>query len=128
VIVVLLPAPLTSAAPGDDLVGQTSVIDGDTIEIHGVRIRLWHRRARRRPALRGPDSDFYRCGTRAANELASFVAGARCFTAVDSQRLACWRRLRAWVEINPGAVHRGSNTWHVVHCSLRKTLSEQLSL
>jgi endonuclease YncB( thermonuclease family) len=25
----------------DDLVGQASVIDGDTLEIHGTHIRLW---------------------------------------------------------------------------------------
>lgn len=28
------------ALPGD-LAGQASVIDGDTLEIHGTRIRLW---------------------------------------------------------------------------------------
>jgi len=26
---------------GSDLIGQASVIDGDTLEIHGTRIRLW---------------------------------------------------------------------------------------
>jgi endonuclease YncB( thermonuclease family) len=25
----------------DDLAGQTIIIDGDTLEIHGTRIRLW---------------------------------------------------------------------------------------
>lgn len=30
-----------SAAFADDLVGRASVIDGDTLEIHGARIRLW---------------------------------------------------------------------------------------
>jgi hypothetical protein len=25
----------------DDMTGQASVIDGDTLEIHGTRIRLW---------------------------------------------------------------------------------------
>ncbi|WP_027576828.1 hypothetical protein [Bradyrhizobium sp. WSM1743] len=34
----VLPSVATRA---DDLVGQVSVIDGDTIEIHGQRIRLW---------------------------------------------------------------------------------------
>jgi len=28
-------------ATADDLVGQASIIDGDTLEIHGKRIRLW---------------------------------------------------------------------------------------
>jgi endonuclease YncB( thermonuclease family) len=29
------------AANANDLTGQASVIDGDTLEIHGSRIRLW---------------------------------------------------------------------------------------
>jgi hypothetical protein len=28
-------------AQSDDLTGQASIIDGDTLEIHGTRIRLW---------------------------------------------------------------------------------------
>ncbi|WP_439410267.1 thermonuclease family protein [Bradyrhizobium sp. DASA03076] len=32
---------LSSAALADNFVGQASVIDGDTLEIHGTRIRLW---------------------------------------------------------------------------------------
>jgi endonuclease YncB( thermonuclease family) len=35
---VLVPA---SAVAADNLAGQASVIDGDTLEIHGTRIRLW---------------------------------------------------------------------------------------
>jgi endonuclease YncB( thermonuclease family) len=35
----LLAMNLPSLA--DDLAGQASVIDGDTLEIHGTRIRLW---------------------------------------------------------------------------------------
>jgi len=37
-LVVLLPSPAVSA---DSVAGVASVIDGDTIEIHGRRIRLW---------------------------------------------------------------------------------------
>ena len=39
---ILLLATFLSAAPvaANDLVGVASVIDGDTLEIHGVRIRL----------------------------------------------------------------------------------------
>jgi endonuclease YncB( thermonuclease family) len=32
---------MVCAAPADDLTGQASIIDGDTLEIHGTRIRLW---------------------------------------------------------------------------------------
>ena len=32
---------MTTGAAADDLTGRASVIDGDTIEIHGSRIRLF---------------------------------------------------------------------------------------
>jgi endonuclease YncB( thermonuclease family) len=32
---------LSGAAFADDLIGQASVIDGDTLEIHGTHIRLF---------------------------------------------------------------------------------------
>src|SRR5258708_6258294 len=45
---------LSLTASADDLVGRPSIIDGDTLEIHGTRIRLWgHRRAGKYPALSG---------------------------------------------------------------------------
>ena len=31
----------TAAAASEPIVGRASVIDGDTLEIHGTRIRLW---------------------------------------------------------------------------------------
>lgn len=34
----------TRVAAADDLTGQASIIDGDTLEIHGTRIRLWGRK------------------------------------------------------------------------------------
>jgi len=60
---------------GDDLTGQASVIDGDTIEIHGTRIRLWGIDAPESTQLcRGEDSLQYRCGAKAANDLDAFIA------------------------------------------------------
>ncbi|MGY4314986.1 hypothetical protein [Bradyrhizobium sp. JR3.5] len=38
--VALILAILSNVALADDFVGQTSVIDGDTLEMRGVRIRL----------------------------------------------------------------------------------------
>jgi hypothetical protein len=49
----------------DDLVGQASVIDGDTLEIHGTRIRLSGIDAPESTQLcRGDDSLQYRCGAK----------------------------------------------------------------
>ncbi|XUJ35279.1 thermonuclease family protein [Bradyrhizobium japonicum] len=64
----------TSAAFTVDLIGQASIVDGDTLEIHGARIRLWGVDAPESSQLcRGEDSLQYRCGAKAANELAAFI-------------------------------------------------------
>jgi endonuclease YncB( thermonuclease family) len=71
-VVILLPA---SAGAADNLAGQASVIDGDTLEIHGTRIRLWGIEAPESSQLcRGGESLPYRCGAKAANELDAFIA------------------------------------------------------
>ena len=36
----LIILALCGAAFADDLIGRASVVDGDTLEIHGTRIRL----------------------------------------------------------------------------------------
>jgi endonuclease YncB( thermonuclease family) len=64
-----------SPALASDLIGQASVIDGDTLEIHGTRIRLWGIDAPESTQLcRGDDSLQYRCGAQAANDLDVFIA------------------------------------------------------
>lgn len=66
---------LSGAASAADFVGQASVIDGDTLDIHGTRIRLWGVDAPESNQLcRGADSNLYRCGAKAANELDIFIA------------------------------------------------------
>jgi endonuclease YncB( thermonuclease family) len=71
----LMCLSLWSPALTDDLIGQASVIDGDTIEIHGTRIRLWGIDAPESTQLcRGEDSLQYRCGAKAANDLDAFIA------------------------------------------------------
>ena len=77
----LMPAFLAAAclcappALADNLTGQASIIDGDTLEIHGTRIRLWGIDAPESNQLcRGEDSIQYRCGAKAANDLDSFLA------------------------------------------------------
>lgn len=65
-------AALTSFASAADLVGKASVIDGDTIEIHGERIRLWGIDALESNQLcRDADSKHYQCGRLPANALAA---------------------------------------------------------
>jgi hypothetical protein len=57
------------------MIGQASVIDGDTLEIHGTRIRLWGTDAPESSRLgRNDDSVLYRCGAKSANELDAFIA------------------------------------------------------
>ena len=73
-ILVMLFASTVAALP-DDLAGQASVIDGDTLEIHGTRMRLWGIDAPESSHLcRGEDSLQYRCGAKAANDLDAFIA------------------------------------------------------
>src|SRR5258708_3320017 len=73
-VIVMLFASTVVALP-DDLAGQASVIDGDTLEIHRTRIRLWGIDAPESSQLcRGEDSLQYRCGAKAANDLDAFIA------------------------------------------------------
>jgi endonuclease YncB( thermonuclease family) len=70
----LLLASIATAWPAD-LIGQASIIDGDTLEIHGTRIRLWGIDAPESTQLcPSDDSLLYRCGAKAANDLAAFIA------------------------------------------------------
>src|SRR5260370_37811602 len=74
----LIAALILVSAPdvlADDLTGQASVIDGDTLEIHGTRIRLWGIDAPESSQLcRGDDSQQYRCGAKSANDLDAYIA------------------------------------------------------
>jgi len=86
-IAVASPGDITSAA----LTGAASVIDGDTIEIHGTRIRLWGIDAPEHDQLcRGEDSEQYHCGARAANKLDEFI-GSRPVTC-EPKELDRYRR------------------------------------
>jgi len=70
----LLFVLLSGGAMADDFLGQASVVDGDTLEIHGTRIRLWGVDAPESSQLcRGDDSLQYRCGAEAANDLDSYI-------------------------------------------------------
>jgi endonuclease YncB( thermonuclease family) len=69
---ILLQAP---AGAADNLAGQASLVDGDTLEIHGTRIRLWGIDAPESSQLcRGENSLQYRCGAKAASDFDAFIA------------------------------------------------------
>ncbi|NPU68711.1 thermonuclease family protein [Bradyrhizobium sp. 83012] len=85
VALLLATAPPATAR---DLIGRVSIVDGDTLDIRGERIRLWGVDAPESAQLcRGRDRKFYRCGALAANTLDAFTRGktARC-APVDADR------------------------------------------
>lgn len=64
----VLLAACTPAPP--TIMGRASVIDGDTLEIHGQRIRLWGVDAPEgRQSCDAADGSVYGCGRLAANRL-----------------------------------------------------------
>jgi endonuclease YncB( thermonuclease family) len=67
----------SSAASAETIAGRASVIDGDTLDIHGARIRILDIDApeSRQPCTR-PDGVEWRCGQQAALALADWI-GAR---------------------------------------------------
>lgn len=76
-MVLMLPFPAIAA----DLVGRASVIDGDTIEVQGVRIRFDGVDApESRQVCRDAVGTPYRCGRMAAEALNVFLAQSRPIT------------------------------------------------
>ena len=63
-----------ASAPGLVISGRAAVIDGDTIEIHGHRIRLYGIAAPQSRQMCEADGKSYGCGLRAALALATHLA------------------------------------------------------
>jgi endonuclease YncB( thermonuclease family) len=75
-LIAALGTLVSSPALAETITGQASVIDGETLEIQGRRVRRSGIDAPESSKLcRGDDSLQYRCGAKAANELAEHIAG-----------------------------------------------------
>lgn len=61
------------ARAAEPIIGQASVIDGDTIEIHGIRIRLWGIDAPEHDQPCVTDGQAYRCGQKTALSLSDRI-------------------------------------------------------
>jgi len=69
---------ITAPALAADIVGRASVIDGDTIEIHGVRVRLDGVDApESRQTCQDASGRPYRCGQVSANALDRFLSASQ---------------------------------------------------
>ena len=76
----LLLVLASSAANADTISGRASVIDGDTLEIHGERIRLLDVDApESRQTCTRPDGSQWKCGQQAAIALSDWI-GTRTVT------------------------------------------------
>ena len=69
-LAMLLPGAVSGA---ETIAGQASVIDGDTLEIHGTRIRLFGIDAPESGQTCVRNAEAYRCGKDAAFALADFI-------------------------------------------------------
>ena len=92
-----------SAIPPDPapVIGRASVIDGDTLEIHGQRIRLWGIDAPESRQTCTRSGAVYRCGTEAARRLDGLI-GQNTVTCTPRGRPDRYRRIVATCSISAG--------------------------
>ena len=73
---VTTPAPVSGQRLGNEIVGWASVIDGDTLEIHGVRVRLHGIDAPESGQMCSVQGQEYRCGQKAALALSDKIGNS----------------------------------------------------
>ena len=88
-VVMMIVVVSTIGMAVDMIIGRASVIDGDTIEIHGHRIRLWGIDAPESCQTCPKGGTDWRCGQQAALALDAHLAGhtVACAPLAPSRRL-----------------------------------------
>jgi endonuclease YncB( thermonuclease family) len=112
----LLLGTTEALAQGRQIIGVATVVDGDTIEIHGERIRLFGIDApESRQECRQADGRLWRCGQKAALALQDYI-GRRPISCeqrdVDRYRRIVGRCLLTNADINAWLVGQG---WAVAY-------------
>lgn len=137
-LAVILFAIISCKACADTLTGRASVIDGDTIEIHGERIRILDIDApESRQLCTGADGVDYRCGQQAALAFADWIAH-RVVTC-ESDKLDRYQRRLAhcsvggqdvatWLAENGLAVPYRDCKCEVVRAAADRAKAEQLGI
>jgi endonuclease YncB( thermonuclease family) len=137
-IAALILAITTSAAHAETIAGRASVIDGDTIAIHGERIRILDIDAPEssQPCIR-PDGSDWRCGQQAALALADWI-GARTVTCDTDKRDRYKRHLARcavdgadvaeWLAANGWAVPYRDCRCETVRSAVNRAKAQQLGI
>lgn len=81
------------------VIGRASIVDGDTLEVHGQRIRLWGIDAPESRQTCHRDGTTYRCGQEAARRLAE-VVGENPVTCTPRGRPDRFRRIVATCSVS----------------------------